>query len=716
MLFCSGLGAWASFAVRLLLELLGKDCWKVHSGIFFHWLPYILIAFVMASDQCDEQDNRSGHIYQRCEGCDAHYYWSHLDDTQKYFFKCMVGDFQEKMIIPEKFVQNFKGQISEVIKLEAPDGNIYEVQAIRNLNKIVLGSGWASFASFYKLKEGCILVFGYGGDSHFRVLIFDYPSCCEKEIFHVVMNCGPNAQEQNTRLNQPPLSETQYQNGGSDNGDSRQRCNHCDVHFYWHHLDDRQKHFLRLMIGDFRREMSIPEKFVKNFRGRISEVIKLEDPDGNIYNIQVAKDPNKIVLGSGWAAFVNANELKEYDLLVFRYSRDSHFKALIFEPSGCEKQIFRVVMNCAPNVQERDISHDQSFPGERRRRDFRPRYNDSTKTRKMTPVYSPSPRSAEGAVSQTMNSGHLREIAEPRYVLATGCNLTTAQKAEVDTLVKKIRPVIPFYITTINKTSLSGSQVICKDYAAKHLPHEEIFITLCHPQKSNIWVDNLKVLTDGACMLSVGWSCFLRHNELRESDVCVLEVSKSNGEVTMIVHTLEGGHHLAWKEHESQNKCSYPVEGEETEEEESYKANAESNYYYSRLAKRLTGKEKKELLMSASIQPGNPVYVAILLKYHLGIKNNMMTIPSKFATKHLAKRSHDILLLRPNRKAEWCVRYYYYEGFYRGFTCGNWTKFIRDNKLRKFDVCIFELIKGVSKVTMMVHVFRKVDGRFVLLV
>ena len=85
---------------------------------------------------------------------------------------------------------------------------------------------------------------------------------------------------------------------------------------------------------------------------------------------------------------------------------------------------------------------------------------------------------------------------------------------------------------------------------------------------------------------------------------------------------------LTGKSPESQNKCSYPVEGEETKEEESYKGNAESNYYYyyyySLSANRLTSKEKKELFMSASIQPGNPVYVAILLKCHLGSKNNMM--------------------------------------------------------------------------------------------
>jgi hypothetical protein len=249
----------------------------------------------MALDQGHDQDHRTDHNIssnscQRCEGCDAHYYWCHLDNTQKFFFKIMVGDFQEKMashgalvpflsfrwnfvfvrmiilvltifcvlfvqIIPDKFVKNFKGQISKVIKLEAPDGNKYDVQATRDLNKIVLGSGWATFATFYELKEGCVLVFRYIGDSHFRILIFDYPSCCEKEVFHVVINYGSNAQEKDIRFDQSLVSKTRCRNDGSGKEESHQRCGHCDIHFYWHHMDDREKHFVRLMIGNFRRQM-----------------------------------------------------------------------------------------------------------------------------------------------------------------------------------------------------------------------------------------------------------------------------------------------------------------------------------------------------------------------------------------------------------------------------------------------------------------------------
>ena len=40
---------------------------------------------------------------------------------------------------------------------------------------------------------------------------------------------------------------------------------------------------------------------------------------------------------------------------------------------------------------------------------------------------------------------------------------------------------------------------------------------------------------------------------------------------------------------------------------------------------------------------------------------------------------------------------------------------VSSNKLHEGDVCVFELLKGMSKVIMMVHVCRKVDGTFVLL-
>ena len=43
------------------------------------------------------------------------------------------------------------------------------------------------------------------------------------------------------------------------------------------------------------------------------------------------------MLQSGWKSFVSAHDLKKMDFLVFKYDGMSRMKALIFDPSGCEK-------------------------------------------------------------------------------------------------------------------------------------------------------------------------------------------------------------------------------------------------------------------------------------------------------------------------------------------------------------------------------------------
>nr|XP_051209988.1 B3 domain-containing protein Os12g0592300-like [Lolium perenne] len=136
-----------------------------------------------------------------------------------------------------------------------------------------------------------------------------------------------------------------------------------------------------------------------------------------------------------------------------------------------------------------------------------------------------------------------------------------------------------------------------------------------------------------------------------------------------------------------QVKCGVTEEEERSDDEHNDSSNY---YYYSRFASYLTVDEREQIFG--------------------------LVIPSKFATDHLARKSQDILLLKPNRKEQWYVKYYYHAKVTRGINGVRWAKFVRDNRLREGDICIFELMKRIRKVTMTVHVTRKVDGgRFVLL-
>ncbi|KAM0908610.1 hypothetical protein ACQ4PT_015359 [Festuca glaucescens] len=164
---------------------------------------------------------------------------------------------------------------------------------------------------------------------------------------------------------------------------------------------------------------------------------------------------------------------------------------------------------------------------------------------------------------------------------------------------------------------------------------------------------------------------------------------------------------------------SFDAKLESTEEEEcDHERHDDPNFYYSRAADQLDGDQTREIIGLASTEPGNPAFVTVLQRTHLQHKNNFLIVPYKFAADHLQRRPPDVLLFRPSIEEKWRVRYYDCSRT-RGFNCQSWVRFVRDNRLREGDVCVFELIKGAKgknkAATMAVHVARrrKKDGRFV---
>ncbi|KAM0925562.1 hypothetical protein ACQ4PT_004100 [Festuca glaucescens] len=87
--------------------------------------------------------------------------------------------------------------------------------------------------------------------------------------------------------------------------------------------------FIMQMHGNFKDSMVVPERLVDHFGGKISGTIKLEAPTGQIFDVGVAKKTNRMILQSGWEAFVDANQMQENYFLVFRH---------LAEDSGSESE------------------------------------------------------------------------------------------------------------------------------------------------------------------------------------------------------------------------------------------------------------------------------------------------------------------------------------------------------------------------------------------
>lgn len=90
----------------------------------------------------------------------------HMHDTIDYHKFC-------SQMIPQKFVRKYGKHLGVRVYLKAPGHAIWDVDLVRDGDKVWLQNGWPDFARFYSLCFGHFLVFNYQGSSHFDVFIYD---------------------------------------------------------------------------------------------------------------------------------------------------------------------------------------------------------------------------------------------------------------------------------------------------------------------------------------------------------------------------------------------------------------------------------------------------------------------------------------------------------------------------------------------------------------
>jgi hypothetical protein len=100
---------------------------------------------------------------------------------------------------------------------------------------------------------------------------------------------------------------------------------------------------------------TIPNRFLKHFAGKLSGTVKLESPNGRVYDVEVTERYGKMVLRNGWEAFVDAHHIEENGSLLFRNTENSVFKVLILDSDGCEKIICCSGIKTTPSVGERSV-------------------------------------------------------------------------------------------------------------------------------------------------------------------------------------------------------------------------------------------------------------------------------------------------------------------------------------------------------------------------
>ncbi|KAJ7944374.1 B3 domain-containing protein [Quillaja saponaria] len=117
----------------------------------------------------------------------------------------------------------------------------------------------------------------------------------------------------------------------------RERCRMLEKQKYWTEVESN-RHFFKVMIGNFRNHLRIPRKFVTSIEERLSPTFSLIGPSGHAWKVELRRRVDDVLFQKGWGEFVQDHSLAETDFLVFRYCGDSSFSVLIFDATGCERE------------------------------------------------------------------------------------------------------------------------------------------------------------------------------------------------------------------------------------------------------------------------------------------------------------------------------------------------------------------------------------------
>ncbi|KAI4997864.1 hypothetical protein ZWY2020_053206 [Hordeum vulgare] len=490
-------------------------------------------------------------------------------------------------------------------------------------------------------------------------------------------------------------------------------CQECKR--YWNHLHGKVTRFVRRMSKSSRHCMVIPERFANHFVGKMSRTVKLEGPNGIVYDVGVIEHRNRKVLQSGWEVFVDANEIIEKDSLMFRYRGSSCFKVAVFDSSGCEKTVPCFGIGGTISDQE-PITNSTEMPSSSSDHGCQSESSEHCRELSRTDATSsPSedlsvfsiddhtlPKMISTALLRRNNilmvwqynatsgrsyecqSGSTRNTAvmstpsaesgppKDKYVLPSRSNLADAQKEKIDRLLQDIQSRTLAFVAIMRKSNvrpLYPSLTITKECAAAHFPHESASAILQRRREQK-------------CIHKIRgeWSDFVCDNHVEEADICIFVSTKGGGRFTFTVHLI----HSESKAHACPFVPPYILP---------------KTRFLSPLQKIIVEDKAQAIQLEAHF------YVAIMNKINVGVKGHYnLEFGAKYAAVYLPKKEQTILLQRTGK--EWQTQMRIRRGR-RRFLEKGWCEFATDNRLQVGDLCLFELKRNRRKLTMIVHIISR---------
>ncbi|XP_078178607.1 B3 domain-containing protein Os12g0592300-like [Carex rostrata] len=319
-----------------------------------------------------------------------------------------------------------------------------------------------------------------------------------------------------------------------------------------------------------------------NFKGKISDKIKLKDPNGKTWQIEVFKSYNNLSLHSGWRDFVTANKIDENDLLVFKYSSSSSFDVLIFDESGYEKASALIIKNKetesnSESESESETEQTSSSDSDTSIRVFIPPAKISSKSVISSPAIRAENKRErnDGGTSSHAIKKAKQALPGKRYYVSFKLELSVKQQQIADEMASATQPGSKLFLKILSSSDLQSrlleQLVLSKAIYPDKIILEEMSITLnfssrhvrvsClagwripssfarqniekRSQQISLLVANKEKVfpanynySENQPRITRGWRKFALGNNLKERDLCLFELKRLDGtELAIVVH------------------------------------------------------------------------------------------------------------------------------------------------------------------------------------
>ncbi|KAF5195139.1 B3 domain-containing protein rem14 [Thalictrum thalictroides] len=216
------------------------------------------------------------------------------------FFKVMMGDFRKKLRLPKALNLSSKVNVPTVFTLVSPTGGRSWMVAVKRVgDNFFLSNGWKAFAEDYDLEMGEFVLFRDEGRNVFNVKVFG-KNACEKEV-------------RITNRKEVPLT----------NRNTEEVANHVTFKypFFTATVPKNDLNWYSTLI--------IPNSFAKknlkdNHLG-VTRAVTLRVKTGGTWNLRYSVGVHSRLVG-GWKDFVEGNNLKGGDFLVFELVDKNHIQ------------------------------------------------------------------------------------------------------------------------------------------------------------------------------------------------------------------------------------------------------------------------------------------------------------------------------------------------------------------------------------------------------